>query len=161
MRALTFVIAFAVTFVTAFAVGRCTGGTTPGEGGGPAYVVKVDTLIRRDTVAVYKPKVVEVVKVDTMRVSVRDTLRLRDTLYLELPREQVRWSEEGVADVWASGYRPAVDSVKVYRETRVVEVEKRLPERRWGVGIQAGYGVGAGGVTPYVGVGLQYRILAF
>ena len=32
---------------------------------------------------------------------------------------------------------------------------------RWGVGLQGGVGVGKSGVTPYVGVGVQYNILTW
>ena len=32
---------------------------------------------------------------------------------------------------------------------------------RWGIGIHGGVGAGKGGITPYVGVGVQYNILSW
>lgn len=33
--------------------------------------------------------------------------------------------------------------------------------RRWGVGVQAGYGITADGLRPYIGVGVQYHLFSF
>lgn len=130
--------------------------------------VKVDTLYIRDTITQIKPISVRFRAVDTIRVAVRDTIRERDTLYLALPREQVVW-RDSLAEVYASGVSPAVDSVIHYRAAEIrtitlppVEVVRRT---RWGIGVQVGYGAtlssGQVKAAPYIGVGVSYNLLAW
>lgn len=57
---------------------------------------------------------------------------------------------------WVSGYNPALDSIDIFRETTYIT--KRQPARRWGLGVIGGYGIGRSGLSPYVGVGVYYRI---
>ena len=129
----------------------------------PELVVQVDTLRIRDTMLVEKPVPVEVRVVDTMLVAVTDTIRLSDTVYLRLPREIKRY-EDSLFRAQVSGYRPALDWIEVYPQTvYLTKVVKTQDVRRWGLGLQAGYGayVNAGQVrlAPYVGVGISYDIL--
>lgn len=130
--------------------------------------VKVDTLYIRDTITQIKPVSVRFRAIDTIKVAVRDTIRERDTLYLPMLREQIVW-RDSLAEVYASGIMPSVDSVRHYRQAEIrtitlppVEVVRRT---RWGVGIQAGYGVtlssGQVKAAPYVGVGVSYNIIAW
>lgn len=129
----------------------------------PEPVVQVDTLRIRDTVLVERPVPVEVRVVDTMLVAVADTIRLSDTVYLRLPREIKRY-EDSLFRAQVSGYRPALDWIEVYPQTVLVtEKVTNKDIKRWGIGLQAGYGayVAAGQVrlAPYVGVGISYDIL--
>lgn len=129
-------------------------------------VVGLDTLVIRDTVRERYPVYVERVMTDTMLVAMTDTVRVSDTVYVRLPREQKRYADTNYV-AWVSGYRPSLDSIEVYPVTRYVTKEIILPgsAKRWGIGIQAGYGIGlAGGkVTgvPYIGIGVSYNILTF
>ena len=129
----------------------------------PELVVQVDTLRIRDTMLVEKPVPVEVRVVDTMLVAVTDTIRLSDTVYLRIPRE-IKQYEDSLFRAQVSGYRPALDWIEVYPQTvYLTKVVKTQDVRRWGLGLQAGYGayVNAGQVrlAPYVGVGISYDIL--
>jgi len=125
----------------------------------PTIVVKhtTDTLYLHDTISVSTPVYL------TRRVVERDTVRLHDTLFVVLDREQVEW-RDSLATVWASGVRPSVDSVRHYVTERIVTntvtVEK-VRKTRWGVGVQAGVGAGKDGLTPYIGAGVTYNILAW
>lgn len=130
-------------------------------------VVLLDTLIVRDTVRERYPVYVERMVTDTMLVALTDTVRVSDTVYVRLPREQKRYADTNYV-AWVSGFRPSLDSIEVYPVTQYVTktVTKMEDSRgRWGIGIQAGYGVGlAGGkVTgvPYIGIGVSYNILTF
>lgn len=129
---------------------------------------RVDTLYIRDTITQIKPISVRFRAIDTIRVAIRDTIRERDTLYLEMPLEQVVW-RDSLAEVYASGIMPSVDSVRHYRTAEIrtitlppVEVTRRT---RWGIGVQAGYGVtlssGQIKAAPYIGVGVSYNLLAW
>ena len=129
-------------------------------------VVELDTLVIRDTVRERYPVYVERTVTDTMLVALTDTVTVSDTVYVRLPREQKRYVDTNYA-AWVSGYRPSLDSIEVYPVTRYVTKEIILPTpaKRWGIGIQAGYGVGLNGgkVTgvPYIGIGISYDLIRF
>lgn len=125
--------------------------------------IRVDTLFIRDTIKVTEPVYVTRRMVDSVLVPVTDTIRLRDTLYVFLEREQIRW-EDSLSVVYASGVRPEIDSVIHYAERMVIVKEipvVRVKKTRWGFGIQAGAGATKDGLTPYVGVGVSYNILSW
>lgn len=149
----------AAALLISFLVGRRCGRNDPVEPPTP----KVDTLFIRDTFKVTEPKYITRRVVDSVPYPVTDTLRMRDTLYVLLERQQVTW-EDSLARVYASGINPQVDSVIHFQEQMVITKEIpviKVKKTRWGVGIQAGYGVGKEGLTPYVGVGISYNILAW
>ena len=130
---------------------------------GPAEIVRTDTLRIRDTVLVDRPVPVEVRLTDTMLVAVTDTVTVNDTVYLSLPRE-TRVYGDSTYRAQVSGYRPALDWIEVYPQT--VYVTKNVitkDVRRWGIGVQAGYGAyfrdGHMRLAPYLGVGISYNII--
>ena len=129
----------------------------------PHEVLRVDTLTVRDTIKQIRP-VYEVRKVvERVAVPVTDTVRLHDTTFIYLEREQVEW-RDSLATVWASGIQPRIDSVRHYSATHYITREVAVPvpvSRRWGIGVQAGYGAGKDGLTPYVGVGISYNLVTF
>lgn len=59
-------------------------------------------------------------------------------------------------------YGPRLDSIQVFSrstiqyQTKVVYAEPS----RWSIGIQAGYGASKEGLTPYLGIGVQYNLWA-
>lgn len=98
-------------------------------------------------------KIKTVVKVDTLLISspmapllfirLTDTMRIGDTV---VHREQAYY-EDSLYRAWVSGYRPRLDSIEVYPRTVFREVTndvyhtvKVKDKRRWGLGLQAGYG---------------------
>lgn len=130
-------------------------------------VVELDTLVIRDTVRERYPVYVERTVTDTMLVALTDTVRVSDTVYVRLPREQKRYADTNFT-AWVSGFRPSLDSIEVYPVTRYVTktVTKMDDSRkRWGIGLQAGYGIGltGGKVTgaPYIGIGISYDLIRF
>lgn len=128
-----------------------------------AEIVRTDTLRIRDTVLIDRPVPVEVRVVDTMLVAVTDTVTVNDTVYLSLPRE-TRVYGDSTYRAQVSGYRPALDWIQFYPQTVLVtEKVTDIDTRRWGFGLQAGYGAYAAGgqirLSPYVGVGISYDIL--
>lgn len=153
-------LALAAALAVGFALGRRT------RTSAPQTVTKIvrDTLTVRDTITVSTPVYLTRREIRRDTVAVTDTLRVRDTLVVVLPREQVEW-RDSLVTVWASGIRPAVDSVRHYTRTEIVTQTVTVPGTRklsrWGLGVQAGYGVSDKGLTPYVGVGISYNILAW
>lgn len=59
-------------------------------------------------------------------------------------------------------YGPRLDSIQVYSRTTIQYQTKTVyvEPSRWSIGIQAGYGASKDGLTPYLGVGVQYRLWA-
>ena len=131
------------------------------QGGGCTIIERVDTLVIRDTIVSYKPEYITKRVVDTAYVPVTEYIVRNDTIVAVLEREQVMW-EDSLARIYASGINPEVDSVFHYRTEKVINhIIPVKTNPRWGVGIQGGVGVGKDGVTPYVGVGVQYNILTW
>lgn len=126
-----------------------------------------DTLVVRDTVRERYPVYVERTVTDTMLVAFTDTVRISDTVYVRLPREQKRYADTNYV-AWVSGYLPSLDSIEVYPVTRyVTKTMTKMDDsrKRWGIGIQAGYGIGLNGGkvvgVPYIGIGISYDLIRF
>jgi hypothetical protein len=112
-------------------------------------------------------KIRTVVKVDTLLISspmapllfiqLKDTIRIGDTVVY---REQALYADS-LYKAWVSGYRPRLDSIEVYPRTIYQTVTNDVyhtivpKKKRWGLGVQAGYGY-PGGV--YIGLGVNYNL---
>ena len=124
---------------------------------------KVDTLVIRDTMMYYKPIYVDRVQLDSVLVPVLDTMMIHDTTFVYLEREKVTW-RDSLCEVYASGIMASVDSVRHFQEYKYITIETQVPVKvrsHWGLGVNAGYGVGKGEFTPYIGVGISYNILSW
>lgn len=152
-------VGIAVAVLLLFGVDRRIPRNDPGE----PQTIKVDTLVIHDKIKVTEPVSVTKTVVDSVLVQVTDTIRLRDTLYVFLEREQVRW-EDSLAVVYASGINPQVDSVIHYTKNQIITKEIpfiQVKKTRWGIGVQAGVGAGKDGLTPYLGFGVSYNLLSW
>ena len=86
----------------------------------PETIIQRDTLVRVDTVKELYPVSIREEIVDTLRIVIRDTVRVKDTLYMNLPLEKKLYaSSEYYAEV--SGYRPSLDYIEVYPKTKIVK----------------------------------------
>lgn len=114
-------------------------------------------------------KIKTVVKVDTLLISppmspllvirLTDTMRIGDSV---VHRERAYY-EDSLYRAWVSGYRPRLDSLQVFPRTvyqmvtnDIYHTIKVKDKRRWGLGLQAGYGYPGG---FYIGGGVSYSIL--
>ena len=99
-------------------------------------------------------------------VPITDTLMLYDTVLVHLPIEQRQYSDPRYT-AWVSGYRPQLDSIQIYQRTEYItkEITPIQKPKRWGIGLQAGYGVTLHNnqvfPAPYIGVGLNWNFLQF
>ena len=126
-------------------------------------IVKVDTLLIRDTIVSYKPKFITKVKTDTVTylVTKEKIVTKHDTMYVVMERDQIRW-EDSIAVVYASGIDPQVDSVIHFTQDLIITKEiPVIKKTKWGIGVHAGYGAGKDGLSPYVGVGVSYNLLSW
>lgn len=132
-------------------------------------VTRTDTLTVRDTVIERMTEYIDRTVLDTVLVAVSDTVMSRDTVYIRAAAVQEHYKGEDY-DAWVSGWElsgrgPALDSIYVYPQTRYITSESIFvaPRKRWGIGIQAGYGIGisSGQVKafPYIGVGISYDLI--
>ena len=122
----------------------------------PVYV-KGDTVRIRDTIR------------DTIPKPVKETLKRTDTVYLPIlidtttdrtveddsvpviiPIASKEYKTDDYRAV-VSGYKPSLDFMEVYREKEIIT----LKPKRWGLGLQVGYGYPSG---LYVGGGVSYNL---
>ncbi len=136
-------------------------------------ITHTDTIRIRDTIEIEKPIYISKTVIDSILIPVEkaDTIFIRDTLFLQLAKEQRHYHDEEY-DAWISGYQPELDSLKLYanqthitnqyqHKTQIIQKQKR---KKFGVGIQVGYGVTINdeiSLNPYVGIGLSYSFLTF
>ena len=162
MESIKVVISILILIIASFSIGRCEGKKAII----PVCDERVDTLVIRDTITQYKPIVEERVVLERVPYPVTDTLKIHDTLFVYLPREQVIWKDV-YSEVYASGISPQIDSVHHFIQDRIVTIEKSVPVKkpcRWGIGVQAGYGIQIGkevAISPYIGVGLTYNFISW
>lgn len=126
---------------------------------------KVVEVIKTDTIRVETPVFIERHTVDTMVVSVTEFQVVHDTAFVQLPREEVEYRDTSYRAV-VSGFLPRLEELEIYQREKVVTIQTekvvRVPDaKRWGVGVQAGYGITPAGPQPYLGLGVSYNFLRF
>lgn len=163
--AILFGIIFVGCVVGAFFFGRATIKDTTIV----STKIERDTVIIRDTVRESYPAAVDKKKVGSVAVKApvvatpakdkaRDTVYIRDTVWVELPIEEREYkSEEYFAIV--EGYNPMLKYIEVYPRTAYINSTETIKKRKhWGVslGVQGGYGITPKGWQPYAGVGVSF-----
>lgn len=159
----TFLVNALLILVCMFLFGFLIGQKHPQKSPVEPIKTKVDTLVIRDTMMCYKPIYVDRVQLDSVLVPVLDTMMIHDTTFVYLEREKVTW-RDSLCEVYASGIMASVDSVRHFQEYKYITIEKQVPVKiktHWGLCVNAGYGVGKGGFTPYIGVGISYNLLSW
>lgn len=131
----------------------------PQEGPEPVVETRVDTLVVHDTLIVYKPVPFNVYVVDTLYYPV--PVSKTDTVWAQLPMEEKIYQSSDYQAVVA-GFRPELRHIEIYRKTQTVTETRTVyvEPSRWSVGLQGGVGASKDGLSPYVGVGVQYRLWA-
>ena len=112
--------------------------------------IRVDTVYR-DKVIYRRLPSVEVVRTDTIVLS--------DTVFVAIPIDTYI-AQDNSYYIEATGYEVQFKHIEFY-PTTVYRTERVSIPRRWGIGIQAGYGASKQGLSPYIGIGVQYNILTF
>lgn len=126
-------------------------------------VIHVDTVIVRDTLVVEIP-VPEYhyrTRTDTVRLRVPgDTI----TVEVEVPIERKVYHTDDFRAV-VEGYRPVLIDMQIYRKTEYITRTEYIdrPRKRFGVGVQAGYGYNLDQIklSPYIGIGVSYNLWQF
>lgn len=112
---------------------------------------KVKTVVRVDTLLICAPMA------PLLIVRLTDTIHVGDTV---VQREQAYY-EDSLYRAWVSGYRPRLDSMQIFPRTVYQTVTNDIyhtitsKKKRWGFGLQAGYGYPGGW---YVGAGVSFNL---
>lgn len=130
----------------------------------PARVEHVPGEVVRDTIVTNRIDTIR----DTVPVPVYESVvdsfpfvvpvpgdTVRDTVYLPITQKIYK---DSLYTAYVSGYRAKLDSIEVYSKTRTMFVRERAKRKRFGLGVQAGYGFSGNKVSPYVGVGVSYNL---
>lgn len=157
---------------------QCECAHTPHE-----VVIKSDTITLHDTVTELLPMVRDsiVIRREVARLKVvvpqisnasYDTTNnvanveggsikaKRDSVSVEVPILQKMYEGKGYK-AYISGYHASLDSIKLYRETKIITNTIMPKTKRWGISLQAGYGYNGTEFKPYIGIGVSYNIFAF
>ena len=154
------IIGVAAAVLLGFVAGRSCCMRAPVE----HFVERVDTLVVRDTITREKPVFVYrwITRTETVLLPVHDTTTVHDSVLVEVPIETKVYQEDSLYRAVVSGFRVSLDTLKVWQTTKEITKYVTVPQRkRWGVGVQAGYGFGKDGLTPFVGVGVSYNLINF
>ena len=134
---------------------------------GDTYTKTVIDTVRvtvYDTVRVTQPfpKDSIIIRYETIPVFVADTIT--DTIFYDLPIEQKVYGDS-VYTAWISGFHPNLDSIYIRRRTEYQTIYKTntiyKKTKRWGVGLQAGYGYSHNEFNPYIGIGVSYNVFSW
>lgn len=113
------------------------------------------TIVQYDTLKVTEPVYITKYVKDSIKVVIKDTIRVHDTAYMYLPREY-RVYKDSMYRAVVSGYEPRLDTIEIYNKT--VTHIKEKPKLSFG--LQAGYGLTYNNglaLSPYVGLGITYK----
>lgn len=81
-----------------------------------------------------------------------------DSVDVLIPITQKHYKEDDY-ELWISGYQAALDSIRLFRRESVLKpVIPPQKRKRWGFGLQAGYGIPGGW---YVGAGVNWNIFTW
>lgn len=124
-------------------------------------VERVDTMVRVDTLhhPYPVPKYVRVVDSIPYPVPVPGPV---DTVWAQLPREEKVYADSTYRAV-VSGVFPSLDSIDVYSREVFITRDRTVyvQPSRWSLGLQGGVGASKDGLSPYIGIGVQYRLVSF
>lgn len=125
--------------------------------------------VKTDTIQA-PPIVVTKTKVDTLMLlsplpyiawQTPDTIEVDGCKHV---KEAKVYTDDSTYTAWVSGVRPSLDSIRTYSRTHYVDryiyrdVVHQPKNKRWGVGLSAGYGVGKSGLSPVVAVTVNWNL---
>ena len=139
----------------------CRGNMVPDR---PVIVHKDTTVVVDTNIYVNPPSVSFDIVVDANITVLPADITIVDDSLIVLPM-QTKTYEGDDYRLQISGYRPNLDWIETFPQTKYITTETISvePRKRWGIGIQAGYGIGisSGQVKafPYIGVGISYDLV--
>lgn len=104
-------------------------------------IVHIDTIALKELVPIYR-HIVDTVYVD----------RPEDNI--PLPIEQLRYHEHGLYDIWLSGYKPKLDSIKLYEtfSQKIITNNVYISRKRWAISPYIGINASKAAYRPTIGI---------
>lgn len=130
----------------------------------PTVVIERDTVWKDTTI--YKPvpvdshKTGEIVYIRIPYPVPQTGDTIHDSIDVPVPIEQKRY-EDSLYTAWVSGYRPALDSIRLYQPTITITETRTIVEEpliTFGIQGGAGYGITTHRPDFYIGVGGQINL---
>ena len=123
----------------------------------PDFTERIDTTYVIDTIVRDSLVPVEVIKWKTVPeyLAVHDTTFMVDSILVDVPMERRIYQEDSVYYAVVSGFKPSLDTLKVYRETVTIETTRNFTEYKpykWSVGPFVSQEVGLNHYAAKVGV---------
>lgn len=142
-------------WLSGYFIGRGT--KTPSE----PLSQRTDTITLVDTIKVIEPKLDTILSVKRVPYPIEMFDTIHDTIFLA---REYRSYKDSTYRAVVSGVDPRLEEIEVYQRTNnittTIEVEKKV-KPKFSVGLQGGMGAGTKGLTPYVGIGIQYNLFSF
>ena len=117
-----------------------------------------DTLVLTDTIVKMQPKPYKVTIIDTIYLP-QQPQKPQQPQIDTLIRQEVIYKDSTYTAV-VGGIEPYLKSIEIYPKTIYVNNNTTTTIKvrsRFGLGVQAGYGLSRNGLQPYIGVGVQYN----
>lgn len=104
-------------------------------------IVRIDTVFIKEPVPVYKETV------DTFYVHADDSTE-------RLPVEQFHYHENSLYDIWLSGYKPRLDSIKLYETSsqKIITNNVYISKKSWAISPYVGINVSKSAYRPMIGI---------
>lgn len=118
----------------------------------------IRTVKEIDTIEIPEPIPFLIENTDTVYVEV---VKDRDEpLKVPLIKQKITYTDSTYKAV-VSGYNPKLEFIETYNTTHYITELVHEKPKKWGVGLQFGYGIGKNGLQPYIGIGVNYDIIRF
>lgn len=120
----------------------------------------VDTVVIREVIrdTVLVPRDRYITRIDTIWMPVHgDTVKV----WVDVPIERTVYETDNYRAT-IEGFRASLIDMQVYRQTQYItktELQRVSGRRRWGLGIQVGYGYNFNKFYPYIGIGVSYNVI--
>lgn len=184
MRKTIIIHLIAALFLAAFAARNCSfinqSQITPQS----STQIKSSITIVHDTITIHDT-IENNFPIPTNSITLRDTLIIRDTVSITLPIQQLHYKTRDY-QAWVSGIYPKLDSIHLFTNTTnyhtnlvsenqaittVTMPQTKTNPKRFALGLQIGYGLTISQTpstnifsmqpSPYIGVGVSYRLFNF
>lgn len=120
-----------------------------------------DTIIRYVRVGAFCKTPATAPPLPTDTVAAADTLATDTAAAVLLPITQRTYTAPEYT-AYVSGYLPSLDSITLHTpRTVITQPPPAAKSKPWSIGIAAGVGAGRGGITPFIGITLQYSLIRF
>ena len=122
-----------------------------------------DTLVLTDTIVKMQPKPYKVTIIDTIYLpqQPQQPQKPQQPQIDTLIRQEITYKDSTYTAV-VGGIEPYLKSIEIYPKTIYVNNNTTTTIKvrsRFGLGVQAGYGLSRNGLQPYIGVGVQYNLI--